>query len=297
MKSPPFRYPYDTVAGAASSMDRPPKKWRNGPNHGKIKKSGGPCARIAERQTMTTTPKHPHNGHRARLRQRARETGLAGLADHEVLELLLTYAIPRVDTNRTAHRLIHTFGSLSGVLEARYEDLRQVEGVGENAATLLTLFPSLTRRYLLSRTGEKPLLNTSERAGEYGRALFADCRVETLYLLCLDVKCRLLQAVKLAEGTIDRVPVQNREIIRAVLSTQAKNVLMMHNHPSGSLRPTAEDIDLARRVMHALESIEVLLVDHLIIGADGYFSFMNNQIGDTGAKPRPALMYAAEDEF
>ena len=244
MKSPPFRYPYDTVAGAASSMDRPPKKWRNGPNHGKIKKSGGPCARIAERQTMTTTPKHPHNGHRARLRQRARETGLAGLADHEVLELILTYAIPRVDTNRTAHRLIHTFGSLSGVLEARYEDLRQVEGVGENAATLLTLFPSLTRRYLLSRTGEKPLLNTSERAGEYGRALFADCRVETLYLLCLDVKCRLLQAVKLAEGTIDRVPVQNREIIRAVLSTQAKNVLMMHNHPSGSLRPTAEDIDL-----------------------------------------------------
>ena len=80
----------------------------------------------------------------------------------------MTYAIPRVDTNRTAHRLIHTFGSLSGVLEARYEDLRQVEGVGENAATLLTLFPSLTRRYLLSRTGEKPLLNTSERAGEYG---------------------------------------------------------------------------------------------------------------------------------
>lgn len=297
MKSPPFRYPYDTVVGAASSMDRPPKKWRNGPNHGKIKKSGGPCARIAERRTMTTTPKHPHNGHRARLRQRARETGLAGLADHEVLELLLTYAIPRVDTNRTAHRLIHTFGSLSGVLEARYEDLRQVEGVGENAATLLTLFPSLTRRYLLSRTGEKPLLNTSERAGEYGRALFADCRVETLYLLCLDVKCRLLQAVKLAEGTIDRVPVQNREIIRTVLSTQAKNVLMMHNHPSGSLRPTAEDIDLTRRVMHALESIEVLLVDHLIIGTDGYFSFMNNQIGDTGAKPRPALMYAAEDEF
>ena len=79
---------------------------------------------------MTTTPKPPHNGHRARLRQRARETGLAGLADHEVLELILTYAIPRVDTNRTAHRLIHTSGSLSGVLEARYEDLRQVEGVG-----------------------------------------------------------------------------------------------------------------------------------------------------------------------
>lgn len=246
---------------------------------------------------MTTTPKHPHSGHRVRLRQRARETGLAGLADHEVLELLLTYAIPRVDTNRTAHRLIHTFGSLSGVLEAGYEDLKRVEGVGENAATLLTLFPSLTRRYLLSRAGEKPLLNTSERAGAYGRALFADCRVETLYLLCLDVKCRLLQAVKLAEGTIDRVPVQNREIIRAVLSTQAKNVLMMHNHPSGSLRPTAEDIDLTRRVMHALESIEVLLVDHLIIGTDGYFSFMNNQIGDTGAKERPALMYAAEDEL
>lgn len=246
---------------------------------------------------MATKHPHPHSGHRTRLRQRARQTGLEGMADHEVLELMLTYAIPRVDTNRTAHRLIHTFGSLSGVLEARAEDLMQVEGVGENAATLLTLFPSLTRRYLISRTGERPLLNTSERAGAYGQALFADCRVETLYLLCLDVKCRLLHAVKLAEGTIDRVPVQNREIIQAALSAQAKNVLMMHNHPSGSLRPTAEDIALTRRVMKALESIDVLLVDHLIIGANGYFSFMNNQVGDTGAKAQPALLYAAEDEL
>ena len=81
------------------------------------------------------------------------------------------------------------------------------------------------------------------------------------------------------------MPVQNREIIRAVLSTQAKNVLMMHNRIlPARCAPTAEDIDLTRRVMHALESIEVLLVDHLIIGTDGYFSFMNNQIGDTGAK-------------
>lgn len=144
----------------------------------------------------------------------------------------MTYAIPRVDTNRTAHRLIHTFGSLSGVLEARYEDLRQVEGVGENAATLLTLFPSLTRRYLLSRTGEKPLLNTSERAGEYGRALFADCRVETLYLLCLDVKCRLLQAVKLAEGTIDRVPGED-----ILLEAQSRN--------------TRENLRFAKRIMEA----------------------------------------------
>ena len=238
-----------------------------------------------------------HAGHRARMKERFMKEGLSGFSEHEVLELLLMFAIPQRDVNPLAHRLIERFGSLSAVLETAPSELKQVDGVGENAATLVTLFPSLTRRYLLSRAGEKPLLNTSERAGAYGRALFADCRVETLYLLCLDVKCRLLQAVKLAEGTIDRVPVQNREIIRAVLSTQAKNVLMMHNHPSGSLRPTAEDIDLTRRVMHALESIEVLLVDHLIIGADGYFSFMNNQIGDTGAKPRPALMYAAEDEF
>lgn len=246
---------------------------------------------------MANTSEHSHSGHRQRLRQKARKTGLDGLVDHEVLELLLTYAIPRVDTNPIAHRLIHQFGSLAGVLEASYADLREVEGVGENAATLLTLFPSFTRRYLTSKMGEKPLLNTSERAGEYGKALFADCQVETVYLLCLDIKCRLIQAVKLAEGTIDRVVVQNREIIRAVLSAQAKNVMLMHNHPSGSLRPTTEDIELTRRVMRALESIEVALIDHLIIGPAGYFSFMNQNIAEAGAKPRASLMYAAEDEL
>ena len=238
-----------------------------------------------------------HSGHRKRLRDKARRTGLEGLAEHEVLELMLTYAIPRVNTNQTAHRLIQTFGSLSGVLDAGYQDLMRVEGVGENAATLLTLFPSMTKRYLFSKTGEKPLLNTLAKAGEYGQALFADCRVETLYLLCLDVKCRLIQAVKMAEGTIDKVPIGNREIIRAALSVQAKNVLLMHNHPSGSLRPTTSDIDLTRKIMQALESIEVALLDHLIIGANGYFSFMKNDVGQTRQLKTNTLMYAAEDEY
>ena len=239
-----------------------------------------------------------HSGHRKRLRDKARATALNGFAEHEVLELLLTYALPRVNTNQIAHRLLQSFGSLSGVLDAAYDDLRRVEGVGENAATLLTLFPSMTRRYLSSKAGEKPLLNTSARAGAYGRALFADCRVETLYLLCLDVKCRLIQAVRISEGTIDKVTVSNREILRAVLSVQAKNVLLMHNHPSGSLRPTASDIDLTRRIMHALQSIDVALLDHLIIGAQGAFSFMNNNV-DGGLQPsgRAPLMYAAEDEL
>lgn len=239
-----------------------------------------------------------HSGHRKRLRDKARATGLDGFAEHEVLELLLTYALPRVNTNQTAHRLIQSFGSLSGVFDAAYDDLCRVEGVGENAATLLTLFPSVTRRYLLSKAGEKPLLNTSARAGGYGRALFADCRVETLYLLCLDVKCRLIQAVRLSQGTIDKVAISNREILRAVLSVQAKNVMLMHNHPSGSLRPTASDIDLTRRVMNALQSIDVALVDHLIIGAQGVFSFMNNHVDSGLPQPGQApLLYAAEDEL
>ena len=115
--------------------------------------------------------------------------------------------------------------------------------------------------------------------------------------LCLDVKCRLIQAVKMAEGTIDKVPIGNREIIRAALSVQAKNVLLMHNHPSGSLRPTTSDIDLTRKIMQALESIEVALLDHLIIGANGYFSFMKNDVGQTRQLKTNTLMYAAEDEY
>ena len=101
----------------------------------------------------------------------------------------------------------------------------------------------------------------------------------------------------MAEGTIDKVPIGNREIIRSALSVQAKIVLLMNNHQSGSLRPTTSDIDLTRKIMQALESIEVALLDHLIIGANGYFSFMKNDVGQTRQLKTNTLMYAAEDEY
>ena len=141
-----------------------------------------------------------HDGHREKMRRRFLETGLEGFADHEALELLLYYAIPRRDTNPIAHALMERYDSLSGVLNAPVEDLEKVEGIGESAAILLSLVSRLSRKARIADASQETILNSSERAGAYLLERFAGERRELVFLLCLDRKGRLLACKRLAEG-------------------------------------------------------------------------------------------------
>ena len=148
-----------------------------------------------------------HAGHRARMKERFMKEGLSGFSEHEVLELLLMFAIPQRDVNPLAHRLIACFGSLSAVLEAAPSELTRVDGMGENAAALLSLMPQLMSYYQHSAMGSKPVITNLAEARKYAGALFFGLHEERVYMICLDQSGRVLRPALLHKGTIDQVQI------------------------------------------------------------------------------------------
>lgn len=217
-----------------------------------------------------------HTGHRARLRERFRFGGAEVLTDHEMLEMLLTYAIPRRDTNETAHRLIARFGTLGGVLNASAEDLGQVEGIGPAAAEFLAFCGALTgrvrRRALAAETG-RIVLDSPTRAARYASSLLAGDTNERLMVLCLDVKRTFLSSETVGLGTLAEVAVYPRRVAEAALKRHAHSVILVHNHPSGDAAPSAADHSATDAVREALRCLDIELADHIVLGADNAYSF------------------------
>ncbi|WP_295581601.1 RadC family protein [uncultured Oscillibacter sp.] len=215
-----------------------------------------------------------HDGHREKMRQRFLRGGLDAFADHEALELLLYYAIPRRDTNPVAHALMERYGSLSAVLSAPAEDLQRVEGVGESAAVLLRLVAPLCRKARLAEAaGEERVLNSSERAGAYLLECFEGEKNEAVYQLCLDRKGKLLACKRLGEGSVASADVDIRRLVENAILTNASAVILAHNHPSGVALPSDGDYAATARVKDALGAIGIQLADHIIV-ADGDFVSM-----------------------
>lgn len=214
-----------------------------------------------------------HAGHRQRVKGRYLAEGLDTFEDHQVLELLLFYCIPMKDTNELAHKMISEFGSLAGAFEADPKDICKRCRVSENTAILISLIPSLTRRYFKGKWGDKPVLNSSTKAGEYAVSLFVGRTYEVFYVICLDTQNRVNYAVRVHEGTINETPVYPRIIVETVLRHQANSVILAHNHPGGSLRPSDADLQITKKITAALEAISVHVVDHIIVAGDRYFSF------------------------
>ncbi len=214
-----------------------------------------------------------HDGHRQRVRRRFSENGLAGFADHEALELLLYYAIPRGDVNPLAHALMDRFGSLSGVLSAPAELLVQVEGVGERTAMLLRLVPKLAQKARLADLERELALNTRERVGAYLLELFSRERNEAVYQICLDGKGKLLACRRLGEGGASAVNLDVRKIVQNAIVFSACSVILAHNHPSGVALPSQADHAATLRVKAALESVDVRLEDHIIVADHDFISF------------------------
>ena len=214
-----------------------------------------------------------HDGHREKMRQRFMTGGLDAFADHEILELLLYYAIPRRDTNPIAHALMERYGSLPAVLAAPMEDLKRTEGIGESAAVLLHLVPQVCRRARLAQVGEDQVLNSSERAGAYLLECFDGESREVIYQLCLDRKGKLLACKRLGEGSEASADLDVRRLVENAILTGASAVILAHNHPSGVALPSDGDYTATMRVRAALNAIGIELADHIIV-ADGDFVSM-----------------------
>jgi DNA repair protein RadC len=191
--------------------------------------------------------------------------GLDAFDDHQVLELILFYAVPRVDTNPIAHRLMNRYGSLAAVLEADPRDLQSVEGVGAQAAAFLALLPQLTRRYLADRSRrERPSLRSTEAAAAYLVPLMAGRAEEVFFVLCLDSQLRVLFPALVSEGTVKDALVHPRHVVEAVLA---------HNHPGGTAKPSNHDHRLTRQLVDALGAIGIPVHDHVIVAGESTFSF------------------------
>ena len=219
-------------------------------------------------------PDEVHTGHRERMRQRfERDSGMNGFAPHEALELLLTYAIPRKDTNPIAHRLIERFGSLHAVLEAPADELTAVPEIGQRAAQLITMLLPMFRLYENDRLKARVRLDSYRLVRDYCAALYHGVTVEKFYLLSLDSRLQLIDARVIAEGTLDEVPVYPREIVATLLRLNAAGAVISHNHPGQTSAPSEADIALTRRLRRVLDDLGIPLHDHVIVGTDGTYSF------------------------
>ncbi len=213
-----------------------------------------------------------HDGHRQRLKERFLSEGLDSFNDIQVLELLLFYAVPRQDTNPIAHALLERFGTLAQVLEAPVSELEKVNGVGHNAAGLLSLVPQLGRRYQDDKMKDTKILTSVKACGEYLIPKFIGRRNETVFILCLDAKCKVLGCVEVGEGSVNSAGVSIRRIVETALAYNATTVILAHNHPSGLALPSGEDVQTTHRVAAALNAVEISLADHIVVADDDFVS-------------------------
>lgn len=218
-----------------------------------------------------------HDGHRQRLIQRFLEEDLDNFEPHNVLELVLFYAIPRKDTNELAHVLMDTFGSLKGVFDAPYEELLKVGGIGPNAAALIKLVPSLTRMYYSSEQNGV-ILDSSEKSGAYFLPYFIGQTEELVRLACLDASGKVICNQILHRGSVNAAEVNIRKIVNIALRNNAMGVILAHNHPGGLPLPSEEDVWTTKRIREALLPMGILLMDHIIVGDQDYVSMARSGI-------------------
>lgn len=212
--------------------------------------------------------KNAHHGHRARMRKRFLKTGFDGFTDHEILELLLFYARPRVDTNLIAHRLVDTFHSLSGVFDANVMDLCKIDGIDEASAVLLKMIPLLSQKYSLSRKNVFQIKSLSEMCS-YFQSLYTGKQNEQVYIACLNNQMQLIQCALVGNGTCFSASLDLREVVEKPILYHARFVVLAHNHPASLSKPSAEDLAATHKLYHLLQSLGITLVDHIVVGIDG----------------------------
>ncbi len=226
---------------------------------------------------MANTKKNPHEGHRSKLKKRFLNQGLEGFEDHNILELVLFFAIPRRDTNEIAHELLSKFGSFSRVFEASVEELCSVDGIGEHAAHLIKTYPAVAKRYYQDRFKEEKKLPMYHQLGQDLVLQFAGVNHEQVMVLFYDNSLGFQGKAILHEGDINSVTFSLRKVCDAALQHNAAYMIIAHNHPHGVPIASADDLNTTNRVKDFMSQMNVILIDHFIIG-EGRFSSVQKEM-------------------
>ena len=214
-----------------------------------------------------------HEGHRNRIKERFTKSGFEGMADHEILEFLLFHTIPRKDTNELAHNMLHEYKTLSNIFEADKEDLKKFPGIGDVSASFLTLVPHLARLYERALTERGIVLHDTSAMGAFAVSMMRGKTThEEFGIICLEANRAVKWHGIINKGTLNHIAAYPREIVETVLKHNAKNVIFVHNHPTGSLVPSPSDKEMTRRLVDALKSIEVATIDHIIVSDNRFYS-------------------------
>lgn len=219
-------------------------------------------------------------GHRQRLRQRFLNGEGRDMADYELLELVLTMAIPRRDVKPLAKELINKFGSFAGVLNADNNELLAIDGIKENTLTMLKVIKNSALRMSwqnLTAT-DQPILSNTDVLIDYCRAAMSFSEVEEFRIIFLDAKLRVITQEIQQRGTINQVAIHPREVIKAAMAKKARAIILVHNHPSGDVTPSKADIEITRKIKEAAVVVDIQLFDHLIISKNDSYSFSTHCI-------------------
>jgi DNA repair protein RadC len=221
----------------------------------------------------------PHYyGHRERLRKRFLEGGLANLRDYEILELLLTYAIPQRDVKPLAKSLINHFGSFSRVLDASPASLQEVAGLGEYTGALINLVKGCIEFYLKEEALKRRKIPSLETLVDYCRTSMGALKDEQFRVIFLNSQNEIMSEEILQEGTVNQTVVYPRKVLELALKHKAAGLILVHNHPSGNPTPSVADRELTQTIIKASRALNLTVHDHLIISRHSYFSLAEHNM-------------------
>ena len=220
-------------------------------------------------------------GHRERIKEKFLKNGIDGFAEYEILELLLTYCIPRKDTKPIAKELLNKFKSLDNIFKADFDKLFAIDGLGKNSIAFLKLIgdlPSIIYKDELKnkKLVDKETLKISNKdiLLKYLRNKIGYEEIEKFYVIYLSSSNEVIEFEENSTGTLDRSSVYPREIYKRVINLNAKSIILAHNHPSDNITPSKSDIELTNEIAKGLKNFGALLIEHIIITKNSYFSFL-----------------------
>ena len=219
-----------------------------------------------------------HIGHRERLKERYEKAGMEALQDYEILELLLFYAIPQGDVKARAKDLLKRFGSLKGVLDADLKALREVSGIGPHSSLFFRVVRDVRTLYLRQGAEVKEQISSTKELIDYCLASMGGLKDEHFAVIYLNARNRIIQVETIQEGIVNQAVVYPRKVLEKALKHKASAIILVHNHPSGHVRPSDADIRLTRVLQDTARVMDIVLHDHLIVGENRFFSFREEGI-------------------
>lgn len=237
-----------------------------------------PASGISNRRERMTESPDDRRGHRRRLKDKYRNSGIEALHDYEALELLLCYAIPRLDVKPSAKALLKAFGGIKGVFDADAADLVKVKGIAADSSLLLKLVKDLCALYLKQQAMERPQITCTRELLDYCQVALGGLKDEQFRVIFLDAQNRIIDVDVIQEGIVNQAVVYPRKVLENALKQKASAIILLHNHPSGHIRPSDADIRLTRIIQETAKMLDILVHDHIIIGENRYFSFREEGI-------------------